>query len=89
MHQHLLADAGANIKPKGKHVTTVSGSKAVSPVLCFKKTTGDMRMCLDFCPRMLNSQELLFSFPTRIDQLFDKLHGAIVSSGIDLHRAYN
>ena len=59
-----------------------------SPVLFVKKATGGLRMCIDF--RGLNEQTIKNRYPLpRIDELFDKLQGAIVFSSIDLQSAYN
>ena len=59
-----------------------------SPVLFVKKATGGLRMCIDF--RGLNEQTIKNRYPLpRIDELFDKLQGATVFSGIDLQSAYN
>ena len=45
-------------------------------------------MCIDF--RGLNEQTIKNRYPLlRIDELFDKLHGATVFSSIDLQSAYN
>lgn len=50
-------------------------------------TTGDMRMCLGFCPLNAQTVKNCYLLP-RIDKPFDKLHNASVFSGIDLQSAY-
>jgi reverse transcriptase-like protein/integrase-like protein/gag-polyprotein putative aspartyl protease len=58
-----------------------------APVLFVKKKDGSLRMCIDY--RALNSQTIQnrYALP-RIDELFDRLHGAKVFSKIDLTNGY-
>ena len=56
-------------------------------VLFAKKKNGKLRMCIDY--RALNSQTIQnrYALP-RIDELFDRLHGAKVFSKLDLTSGY-
>src|SRR5271169_6556717 len=58
-----------------------------APVIFVKKKDGSLRMCIDY--RALNSQTVKnrYALP-RIDELFDRLHGAKVFSKIDLTSGY-
>ena len=58
-----------------------------APVLFAKKKNGKLRMCIDY--RALNSQTIQnrYALP-RIDELFDRLHGAKVFSKLDLTSGY-
>src|SRR5436189_5534380 len=58
-----------------------------APVLFVKKKDGTLRMCIDY--RALNSQIIQnrYALP-RIDELFDRLHGAKIYSKIDLTSGY-
>ena len=58
-----------------------------APVLFAKKKNDKLRMCIDY--RALNSQTIQnrYALP-RIDELFDRLHGAKVFSKLDLTSGY-
>lgn len=59
-----------------------------SPIVFVDKKTGDMRMCTDF--RALIDQTVKNRYPLpRIEELFETLQGANVSSSIELQSAYN
>ena len=58
-----------------------------APIPFVRKTTGELRMCMDF--RALNSNTRLDVFPLpRIADLLDRLGRAIIFSIIDLANAY-
>ena len=59
-----------------------------APVLFVKKKDGTMRMCVDY--RALNSITVKNKYPLpRIEELFDRLHGAKYFSKIDLCSGYH
>jgi hypothetical protein len=59
-----------------------------APILFVKKKDGTMRMCVDY--RALNNITIKNSYPLpRVDELFDRLHGAKYFSKIDLRSGYH
>ena len=59
-----------------------------APVLFIKKKDGSLRLCIDY--RQLNQVTIRNQYPlTRIDDLFDQLHGSRVYSKIDLRSGYH
>ncbi|KAL5825390.1 hypothetical protein ACOSQ3_021453 [Xanthoceras sorbifolium] len=59
-----------------------------APVLFVKNKDGSMRLCIDY--RELNKLTICNQYPlSRIDDLFDQLHGATVFSKIDLMSGYH
>ena len=64
-----------------------SSSPYGAPILFVSKKDGGLRMCVDY--RQLNAQTIKNRYPLpRIDDLFDRLAGARVFSGLDLRSAY-
>lgn len=59
-----------------------------APILFVKKKSGEMRMCIDY--RALNGITIKNSYPLpRVDELFDRLHGAKYFTKIDLRSGYH
>ena len=59
-----------------------------APVLFVKKKDGSLRLCIDY--RELDKVTTRIQYPLpRIDDLFDKLQGAMVFSKIDLRSGYH
>ena len=59
-----------------------------APVLFVKKKDGSLRLCIDY--RELDKVTIRIQYPfPRIDDLFDKLQGAMVFSKIDLRSGYH
>ena len=59
-----------------------------APVIFFKKKDRSLRLCIDY--RQLNKVTIKNRYPLpRIDDLFDQLQGARVSSKIDLKSGYH
>jgi RNase H-like domain found in reverse transcriptase/Reverse transcriptase (RNA-dependent DNA polymerase)/Integrase zinc binding domain/Chromo (CHRromatin Organisation MOdifier) domain/Retroviral aspartyl protease len=59
-----------------------------APVLFVKKKDGSLRLCVDY--RALNKLTIKNRYPLpRIEELFDRLHGAKVFSRIDLRSGYH
>jgi len=59
-----------------------------APVIFVKKKDGSLRMCVDY--RSLNNMTVKNSYPLpRIDEMFDKLHGATIFSSLDCCSGYH
>jgi len=59
-----------------------------APILFVKKKSGELRMCVDY--RALNHLTVKNRYPLpRIDDLFDKLQGAVVFTSLDLTSGYH
>jgi hypothetical protein len=71
-----------------KGVIYPSSSPWGGPVIFVLKKDGTQRLCMDYCA--LNEVTVKNKYPLpRIDDLFDKLRGACVSSKIDLRSEYH
>ena len=81
-----LKDQLQDLLSKGLIRPTISPWGA--PILFVKKKDGTMRMCIDY--RQLNKVTVKNKYPlSRIDDLFDQLHGASLFSKIDLRSGYH
>ena len=71
-----------------KGMVRITSSPFCSPVLLVHKKDGTYRMCMEF--RTFNKITIKNRFPIpRIEDLFDKLQGAIYFNSIDLKSVYH
>ena len=72
----------------GKQFIRPSTSPWRAPMLLLKKKDGSSHLCVDY--RQLNKMTIKNKYPlSRIDNLMDQLHGALVFSKIDLRSGYH
>ena len=72
----------------GKQFIRPSTSPWGAPMLLLKKKDGSSHLCVDY--RQLNKMTIKNKYPlSRIDNLMDQLHGALVFSKIDLRSGYH
>ena len=71
-----------------KGMVRPSSSPFCSPVLLVQKKDGSYRMCVDYRASNKSTIQYHFSVP-KIEDIFDKLHGASYFSRIDLKSGYH